>query len=220
MQHTVIIVAGGMGTRMQSVIPKQFLRIGHEIVLMRTLRIFRDYDPTLKRVVVLPEGEMTTWERLCHEEAFNINHTLVKGGETRFHSVKNALEQVDPSGLVAIHDGVRPLVSQQTLGRVFSRAEEKGNAIPVVPIPESIRYVGEGQTRAVPRNHYRLVQTPQVFHTQTLLRAYQQDYAPDFTDDASLVEKMGEAIHVVEGNVENIKITTQKDLELAGILLP
>lgn len=215
----MIIVAGGMGTRMQSVIPKQFLRIGHEIILMRTLRIFRDYDPSLKRVVVLPEGEINTWERLCREEAFNIDHTLVKGGETRFHSVKNGLEQVDPSGLIAIHDGVRPLVSQQTLGRVFTKAEEKGNAIPVVPIPESIRYVGEGQSRAVPRDHYRLVQTPQVFQTETLLRAYRQDYAPEFTDDASLVEKMGETIHVVEGNTENIKITTQKDLELAGILL-
>lgn len=219
MEKTVIIVAGGTGKRMQSIVPKQFLRIGHEIILMRTLRIFRDFDPGIKRILVLPEQEMPTWNRLCQEESFNIEHTVVKGGETRYHSVKNGLEQVNDAGLVGVHDGVRPLVSRHTLSRVFDKAREKGNAVPVTQIPESIRQLENGTSKAVPRDRYKLVQTPQVFESNMLKQAYQQAYAPEFTDDASLVEKMGEPIWVVDGNVENIKVTTQKDLELAGILL-
>ena len=215
----MIIVAGGVGKRMRSSVPKQFLRIGHEIILMRTLRIFRDFDPNIKRILVLPEQEMTTWQRLCREESFSIEHTLVGGGETRYHSVKNALEQVGRSELVAVHDGVRPLVSPHTISRVFDKAREKGNAIPVTEIPESIRHLENGTSKAVPRDRYRLVQTPQVFESKILKQAYQQEYARQLTDDASLVEKMGEPIWVVDGNVENIKITTQKDLELAGLLL-
>ncbi|MBS3805916.1 MAG: 2-C-methyl-D-erythritol 4-phosphate cytidylyltransferase [Bacteroidales bacterium] len=219
MEQSVIIVAGGVGKRMQSIVPKQFLRIGHEVILMRTLRIFRDFDPTIKQILVLPEQEMATWERLCRAESFSIEHTVVKGGDARYHSVKNGLQHVGDAELVAVHDGVRPLVSTHTLSRVFAKAREKGNAIPVTEIPESIRHLEDGTSKAVPRDRYKLVQTPQVFESETLQQAYQQDHAPEFTDDASLVEKMGEPIWVVDGNVENIKITTQKDLELAGILL-
>lgn len=219
MEKSVIIVAGGVGKRMQSIVPKQFLHIGHEIILMRSLRIFHDFDPAIKRIVVLPGKEMPTWERLCREESFSIDHTLVKGGETRYHSVKNGLELVNQQELVAVHDGVRPLVSPITLHRVFSKAQEKGNAIPVTEIPDSLRHVENDTSKAVPREHYKLVQTPQAFEAATLKRAYQQDYDPSLTDDASLVEKMGVPIYVVDGNVENIKITTQKDIELAGLLL-
>ena len=219
MHRTAIIVAGGVGTRMQSAIPKQFLRIGHEVILMRTLRVFYDYDPQMDLIVTLPEQEMPTWERLCQEEPFVIEHRVVRGGASRFHSVKNGLEHLLKPGLVAVHDGVRPLVSHETIRRVFEKAEAKGNAIPVTEIPESIRLIENDTSRAVARDKYRLVQTPQVFESSLLQKAYQQDYSNEFTDDASLVENMGTPIHIVEGNIENIKITTQKDLELAGILL-
>jgi len=204
---------------MQSAVPKQFLRIGHEIVLMRTLRIFYDFDPAIERIVVLPGQEIPTWEKLCQEEPFTIEHRVVEGGDTRYQSVKNGLHHLHKAGLVAIHDGVRPLVSAETIQRVIEKAKAKGNAIPVTEIPESIRFVENDTSRAVSRDHYRLVQTPQVFESSLLKKAYQQAYNSAFTDDASVVENMGTTIHTVEGNVENIKITTQKDLELAGILL-
>lgn len=200
--------------------PKQFLRIGHEIILMRTLRIFHDLDASTDLIVVLPEKEMPTWEKLCRDEPFALPHQVVKGGATRFHSVKNGLEKIKTPTLVAVHDGVRPLVSHETISRAFEKAEQDGNAIPVIDIPESIRYIENGTSKSVPRARYKLVQTPQVFQSTILLKAYQQGAAgTDFTDDASLVESMGAPIHVVEGNVENIKITTQKDLELAGLLV-
>jgi len=204
---------------MRSAIPKQFLRIGHEIVLMRSLRIFNDFDPAIELIVVLPGPEIPTWERLCQEELFTVEHTIVEGGDTRYASVKNGLDHIEKPGLVAVHDGVRPLVSHETIRRVFEKAEAKGNAIPVTEIPESIRFIENDTSRAVPRDQYRLVQTPQVFESSLLKKAYQQAYSSEFTDDASLVESMGTPVHIVEGNVENIKITTQKDLELAGILL-
>lgn len=204
---------------MQSSIPKQFLRIGHEIILMRTLRVFYDYDPGIELIVTLPEQEIPTWERLCKDEPFVIEHRVVRGGASRFHSVKNGLEHLQKPGLVAVHDGVRPLVSHETIRRVFEKARVKGNAIPVIEIPESVRFIENDTSRAVARDQYRLVQTPQVFESALLQEAYRQDYSEAFTDDASVVEKTGTPIHIVEGNVENIKITTQKDLELAGILL-
>ncbi len=219
MEKAIIIVAGGQGKRMQSRIPKQFLRIGHELILMRTLQAFHSFDPQIKRIVVLPEPEMATWERLCREEAFGIDHVLVAGGKERFHSVKNGLEHAPEEGLIGVHDGVRPLVSQQTIEKAFRQAEQSGNAVPVRPLPESIRRIDNGTSQAVDREKYRLVQTPQVFDAATLKKAYRQPYRQEFTDDASLVENMGIPIHVVEGNEENIKITTQKDLELASILL-
>jgi 2-C-methyl-D-erythritol 4-phosphate cytidylyltransferase len=219
MHKTAIIVAGGVGRRMQSSIPKQFLRIGHEIILMRTLRVFYDYDPGIELIVTLPEQEIPTWERLCKDEPFVIEHRVVRGGASRFHSVKNGLEHLQKPGLVAVHDGVRPLVSHETIRRVFEKARVKGNAIPVIEIPESVRFIENDTSRAVARDQYRLVQTPQVFESALLQEAYRQDYSEAFTDDASVVEKTGTPIHIVEGNVENIKITTQKDLELAGILL-
>mgnify|MGYP002395934301 CR=1 FL=1 len=169
--------------------------------------------------MVLPEGETDTWKKLCREEPFAINHTLVRGGNTRFHSVKSGVELVREDTLVAIHDGVRPLVSRHTIDRAFKKAEKTGNAIPVIDITDSVRQIEKGVSKAVKREDFKLVQTPQVFNSSLLKEAYRQDYREDFTDDASLVENLGYTIHVVEGNIENMKITTQKDLELAGILL-
>jgi len=219
MKRTAIIVAGGTGTRMESRLPKQFLRIRQEIILMKTMRTFHEFDKSMDLLIGLPAGEMSTWERLCKDENFQIPHRLTEGGETRFHTIKNALQYISSPSVVAVHDGVRPLVDQQTIQRAFEKAEASGNAIPVTDIHESIRMVTTSENKAVPRKYYKLVQTPQVFHSDIILKAYQQEYDPDFTDDASVVEKSGVSIHTVKGNPENIKITTKKDLAVAETLL-
>ncbi len=219
MKRIAIIVAGGTGTRMESRIPKQFLKIRNEVVLMKTIRTFHEFDQTMDLLIGLPATEMATWKRLCKEENFHIPHQLTKGGATRFHTIKNALEYISYPSVVAVHDGVRPLVNQTTIQRAFEKAEALGNAIPVTEIHESLRLVTASENKAVPRKYYRLVQTPQVFKSDILLNAYQQEYDPDFTDDASVVEKTGVSIRTVKGNPENIKITTKKDLAVAETLL-
>lgn len=219
MQKKVIIVAGGVGQRMQTAIPKQFLKVGGEIILMRSVRLFYEFNSTMELIIALPESQFETWNELCTTNRFNIPHRLVKGGETRFNTVKNALETIHKECLIAIHDGVRPLVSENTIAATFDKAEEKGNAIPVLPIHESIRYISKTENKAVTRINYKTVQTPQVFHSRILTNAYKQAYNPDFTDDASVVEKSGVFIETVEGNPENIKITTKKDLDIAEVLL-
>ena len=220
MKRIAIIAAGGSGTRMNASLPKQFMKIHGEILLMRTLRIFHTFDPTIWQILVLGESLQEEWIALCKKEHFQIVHTITGGGKTRFHSVKNALELISKPAVVAIHDAVRPLVNQQTLERVFQKAEEKGNAIPVADIHESIRRITPSINESLPREHYKLVQTPQVFRSELILEAYQQDYQPEFTDDASVVERLGKEIYTVKGNPENIKITTQKDLAVAETLMP
>jgi 2-C-methyl-D-erythritol 4-phosphate cytidylyltransferase len=220
MKRIAIIAAGGRGTRMESSLPKQFMKIHDEIILMRTLRIFHTFDPTIWQILVLGESLLDEWTALCKKEHFQIAHTITGGGKTRFHSVKNALELISKPAVVAIHDAVRPLVNQQTLDKVFMKAEEKGNAIPVADIHESIRKITPSINEALPREHYKLVQTPQAFKSELILKAYRQDYHPDFTDDASVVERLGNQIFTVNGNPENIKITTQKDLAVAETLMP
>jgi 2-C-methyl-D-erythritol 4-phosphate cytidylyltransferase len=219
MNKKVIIVAGGIGKRMNSNMPKQFLKIGDEIILMRTIRVFHEFDRSMELIVTLPGAQFETWNQLCEINHFTIPHRLVKGGETRFNSVKNALNTIHQECIIAVHDGVRPLVSQKTIKNAFKKAEEKGNAIPVVPINESIRYISETENKAVARTYYKTVQTPQVFRSKLLKEAYQQEFHPDFTDDASVVESKGAFIETIEGNTENIKITTKKDLDIAGVLL-
>jgi len=219
MHKKVIIVAGGVGKRMQSTTPKQFLKVGSEVILMRVIRLFYEFDSKMELIVTLPEGQFETWNQLCKANLFNIPHRLVKGGETRFNSVKNALETIHDECVIAVHDGVRPLVSKKTIEITFNKAEEKGNAIPVLPISESVRYISGTENKAVNRNYYKTVQTPQVFHRKVLVDAYQQVYKPEFTDDASVVEDMGVYIETIEGNSENIKITTKKDLDIAEVLL-
>ena len=219
MKRVAIIVAGGIGKRMDSRLPKQFLKIRDEIILMKTIRTFHAFDEDMDFIIGLPGSAISTWKKLCTEESFHIPHKLAEGGEARFHTVKNALQYVNTRSIIAVHDGVRPLVSQETIRRAFEKAEVSGNAIPVADIHESIRLVTDSENKAVPRSHYKLVQTPQVFRSDLLLNAYQQQYNPDFTDDASVVEKKGISINTVKGNPENIKITTKKDLAVAETLL-
>ena len=220
MHKYAIIVAGGKGERMGTEVPKQFLELAGKPILMRSIEKFFKTFPTLKIIVALPENQFDFWKELCYKYKFtSVPYQLVKGGETRFHSVKNALELVKNDGIVAIHDGVRPLVSSQTIITCFNEAEKNGNAIPVVPVVESIRYVNNEKSEAVKRSCYRLVQTPQCFSTKIILKAYQQKFDANFTDDASVVEKSGEKINLVKGNTENIKITTATDLIIAKSLI-
>jgi 2-C-methyl-D-erythritol 4-phosphate cytidylyltransferase len=215
MTNYALIVAGGSGTRMGSDIPKQFLQIKGLPVLMHTLNTFHAFDATIKLVLVLPESQIDYWQKLCREHCFKVPHAITKGGNTRFESVKNGLSLVDQPALIGIHDGVRPFVSPDTLKRCYHHARALGNAIPVLDAYESIRQVNEDSSVALDRSSIKLVQTPQVFHSDLLLQAYEQAYTPLFTDDASVVEAYGKTIHLVAGNRENIKITTPFDMVLA-----
>lgn len=222
MHKYAIIVAGGKGERMGENTPKQFLELNGKPILMHTIEKFKSTFQDIEIILALPENQIDFWEELCvlHHFPFSPKR-VVKGGKTRFHSVKNALTLVRGKGIVAIHDGVRPLVSSETLFSCFTVAEEKGNAIPVVEVIDSLRHVSkqEGTNNSVTRSCYKAVQTPQCFKSEVILKAYEQEFNPAFTDDASVVEKLGEPINLVGGNIENIKITTQQDLILAKALL-
>lgn len=225
MKESVIIVAGGKGLRMGADLPKQFLPIGGRPVLMHTLEAFERAIPGIQIVLVLPADQQEFWRDLCRRHDFTLPHRIATGGETRFHSVKNGLEGLQ-TDFVAVHDGVRPFVSSEVIRRSFEAAREHGAAIPVVPVVETVRRLctpnaerAEGTSMTVPRSQYRLVQTPQAFQLPLLLRAYRQPYQPDFTDDASVVEALGHPVALVEGNRENIKITTPFDLTIAEALL-
>jgi len=221
MKRSVIIVAGGSGSRMGGNVPKQFLCLAQKPILMHTIERFYQFDNQMNIIVVLPSAQHDYWRQLCSEYSFDkIDYQLVDGGETRFHSTLNGLTKVPVDGVVAVHDGVRPLVSKETLERCFRTAEQCGAVVPAVLINESIRKIeSDGSNNAVDRILYRLVQTPQVFDAQLLHRAFKQPYNPFFTDDASVVEQMGEKITIVEGNFENIKITRPIDLVLAEAIL-
>ncbi|MCH5328070.1 MAG: 2-C-methyl-D-erythritol 4-phosphate cytidylyltransferase [Coprobacter sp.] len=215
----VIIVAGGKGLRMGGDIPKQFRVIGDSPVLMHTLKAFYRYDNDIHIILVLPREQREYWNGLCRQYRFTIPHTLVDGGETRFASVRNGLEAVSPAGLVAVHDGVRPFVSQKVIAEAFTRAAETGAAIPVIEVTDSLREIrADGNSRSVPRQQYKSVQTPQVFRSDLLKEAYRQPYSEQFTDDASVAESAGYTVCLVPGNTENIKITTPQDLLLAEFL--
>jgi 2-C-methyl-D-erythritol 4-phosphate cytidylyltransferase len=219
MNQYVIIVAGGSGQRMQSVIPKQFLELAGKPILFHTLNKFVQYNPEIDITIVLPEYHINTWKELIKTHNYPVKHTIVCGGEIRFNSVKNGLNAIPNEGLVAVHDGVRPLVSLETIHKCFIDAELYGNAIPCIPIYETVRRVTDMNSRLEDRSALRLIQTPQVFKINLLKQAYNQSYKPQFTDDASVVENMGEQIHLVEGNRENIKITDPLDLVLAQAIL-
>ena len=214
-----LIVAGGKGMRMQSEIPKQFIEVVGKPLLMHTLEAFVKYDVEIKLVVVLPEKDIDLWNELCVKHNFVTTHQVVSGGETRFHSVMNGLDCLLEEGLVAIHDGVRPLVSQDTIARCFDGAAKFGSAIPTIELVESLRCIEETESKSVDRSAFRLVQTPQVFDITLLKNAYSQSFSPLFTDDASVVEAFGVSVHLENGNRENIKITTPFDLQLAALLL-
>ena len=214
-----IIVAGGKGMRMGKDLPKQFLPIDGTPILMHTLQAFYDYDPSMTLIVVLPSDQQAYWSRLCGDYHFTIPHSVAKGGETRFHSVKNGLTCIKEEGLVAVHDGVRPFVHRDTIDRCFAAAQASGAAVPVIEVVDSLRKAEDDGSRAVSRKDYRIVQTPQVFDISLLKEAYKQPYTVDFTDDASVVEAYGRKISLVEGNRENIKITSPFDLVIAEAFL-
>ena len=225
----VIIVAGGKGLRMGSDIPKQFLPIGGKPVLMRTMERFREYSPTLQIILVLPKAQQDYWRQLCQQYQFPLpveegvrggSYLLADGGETRFHSVQNGLALIpdDAEGVVGVHDGVRPFPSIEVIRNCYETAREKKAVIPVIPVVETVRQLEGATSFTVPRDEYRLVQTPQCFDIQLLKAANRQPYNDGFTDDASVVEAFGHAITLVEGNRENIKITTPYDLKIAEVL--
>lgn len=218
MKRYAIIVAGGSGQRMNSEVPKQFLKIKNEVILMKSIRAFALFDPAIEIIVALPENQLDIWRELIDAEQFEIKHTVVKGGATRFHSVKNALSAIGYDGFVAIHDGVRPLVSGDTINAAFETAKNKGNAVPYIDLTDSIRFVDGEKNTTTDRSKYKSIQTPQVFDTILIKKAYEQEFSESFTDDASVVEKLGIKINLVRGNPENIKITTQIDLKIAEAL--
>lgn len=218
MKRFVIIVAGGSGQRMESSIPKQFLSINKEIILMKSILSFHLFDANLKIIVTIPENHILFWNELCKTQDFNIEHIVVKGGQTRYHSVQNALKKVTNDGIVAIHDGVRPLVNQTTIENVFEIASINGNAVPYIDVVDSIRYTDSETNHFVDRNKYKLIQTPQAFNCSIIKNAYKQSWDETFTDDASVVEKLGVQINLVPGNRENIKITSQIDIKIAEVL--
>ncbi len=215
-----ILVAGGAGSRMQSTLPKQFISIGGQPVLMHTIRRFYTYNPQIELVVVLPPDQTETWQQLCREHAFNLPHQVVTGGATRFASVKNGLAAITAvRGIVAVHDGVRPFVPVNILRQAFAAAAKTNNAVVAVPLKESIREITATGNAARDRSQYRLIQTPQCFEISLLRRAYELPEEMTFTDDASVVEKLGEQIYLVDGAYENIKITTPEDLIWAEAFL-
>lgn len=223
MERFAILVAGGQGLRMGGDVPKQFLPLGGRPVLMHTIDRFREVFPDMHIIVVLPQGQHDYWYDLCRRHHLEGGFLTAPGGDTRFHSVLNGLNAIPADvseGLVGVHDGVRPFVSRDTLLRCYEEAARSGTAVPVTPVVETLRHVSpDGESVTVPRGDYRLVQTPQVFSLALLRQAYRQPYAPQFTDDASVVEALGERITLVEGNRENIKLTTPADLLLTkGIM--
>lgn len=218
MEKFALIVAGGSGSRMHTTVPKQYLELAGKPVLMRTLERFAEYDPQMRFVVVLAKDYFMFWQDLCQKYGFTIDHQLVAGGSTRFQSVRNGLEVLPEEGIVFIHDAVRPLVSLQTIRNCDRMATEKGNALPVLSLNDSLREVDCGGNRHVERSCFRLVQTPQTFRLDLIKKAYATAETKFFTDDASVCEAMGVTIKLVEGNPENIKITRPIDLHMAEYL--
>ena len=217
----IIIVAGGKGLRMGGEVPKQFLPVGGRPILMRTLERFRAYSETLQIILVLPKDQHDYWLQLCQEYDFQVDYQMTDGGTTRFHSVQCGLNLIpdDAEGVVGVHDGVRPFPNIEVIRNCYETAREKKAVIPVIPVVETVRHLSADKSQTVPRNDYRLVQTPQTFDIQLLKAANQQPYDDNFTDDASVVESYGHDITLVEGNRENIKITTPYDLKIAEVLI-
>ena len=220
MEKYALIVAGGSGLRMGTEIAKQFLPLGEKVVLMQTINAFHATDSAIKIVVVLPENQHLYWKELCKNYNFKIEHKIISGGKTRYNSVENGLKEIPNSAIVAIHDGVRPLVSGKTIEESYKKAEEFGNAIPIVPIRDSVRAIKEnGDSEIVDRTNLRLVQTPQTFLTDIIKKAYESTNSENFTDDASVVEHTNIKINSFVGDFENIKITTPNDLIYAETFL-
>jgi 2-C-methyl-D-erythritol 4-phosphate cytidylyltransferase len=209
-----IIVAGGSGSRMKSDIPKQFIEVGGLPILMHTLKQFKEADAEIELILVLPESQFEYWNMLCKKYS-TAPHQLVKGGKTRFQSGLNGLQVIENEGIVAIHDGVRPFVSIDIINESFKIAAEKGTAVVSVPSKDSVRVNGQ----AIDRSTVRLIQTPQTFQISLIKKAFETEELSTFTDDASVAEHAGFTINLIEGNYENIKITTPEDLLWAEVIL-
>lgn len=214
-----IIVAAGSGTRMGSRIPKQFLELASKPILRHTIEPFLKMENPAQIILVLSPEYKEWWKEYCRKEMFLPKYHLPSGGFTRFHSVKNALDHVPDGALVAIHDGVRPFVTPDFLEELFQKAEKLKAVVPACKPVESIREVSDDRSFILKRDNIRLIQTPQVFHSELVKAAYSQPFNEDFTDDASVVEYYGETIHLVEGIRSNIKITTSEDMVIANALL-
>lgn len=210
-----IIVAGGSGSRMKSSLPKQFIELAGKPILMKTIEVFKRFNSEMKIIVVLAQQQIIFWNELCNKHTFVIDHEVIAGGDTRYQSVKNGLSVISGDGLVAIHDGVRPLVSNETINRCFRMASIYGNSVPCISVYESVRCVEGDTNKIIDREKLRLIQTPQIFSCSQIKEAYNQLFDVNFTDDASVLERMGYLIHLTEGNPENIKITDPFDLYMA-----
>lgn len=221
MKKFALIVAGGSGNRMGTETPKQFILLDGKPILMHTIETFYDYDPEMGIVVVLPLTQIYAWRDLCISLSFEIPHRAISGGDTRFQSVKSGLQHIECEGIVFIHDGVRPFVGRQTIESCYRNASILGNTIPVVPVSESVRWYKDNSENSKPldRNCIWLVQTPQTFKVSLIKKAYEQPYYEEFTDDASVFEKMGKPVFLTQGNRENIKITWPEDLALAEFFM-
>lgn len=219
LKEYALIVAGGKGTRIQSHVPKQYLEVNGLPILMHTINAFFRYAENITVILVLPQDDFTRWAELCNKFQFNKPVILQPGGDTRFQSVKNGLEKISGGGLVAIHDGVRPLVSEDIIGASFRLAAVHKSAVAAVRLKESIRMTDQDNTKAVDRSRFRLIQTPQTFDVNLIKQAYTSKEDQSLTDDASVAERAGHMISLFKGSYENIKITTQEDLVIAAALL-
>lgn len=219
MKHYAIIVAAGSGNRMNADIPKQFMLLASKPILMHTIQRFFEADPFVEIIVVVSKNEIDSWKKTCEQFSFTIPHLMQEGGETRFHSVKKGLNAVNKKSIVAIHDGARPFVNKTLINRCFMEAEKHGNAVPAIPVNESMRRVEGDHSEPADRSAYVLIQTPQCFDSEILKDAYDTDHKNIFTDDASVVEFHGETIHLISGERENIKITYPHDLIIAESIL-
>lgn len=219
MHRSTIIVAGGSGKRLGGPVPKQFQTVKGRPLLMWTIEAFHRFDAAMPLIVVLPHAHFDIWRALCMGHRFFIEHQVVAGGEQRWHSVKAGLEKVEGDGLVAVHDGVRPLVSKELIGRCFDAADKHAVAIPVVPVVPSIRETTADGSRALDRSRLLAVQTPQCFHTDLLRKAFALPYDATFTDEATMVERLGVKVNLVEGEESNIKVTSVMDMKLVEAFL-
>ena len=215
----VVIVAGGLGLRMGSIVPKQFLPLLGKPILCYAIEAFANAMPGIHQILVLPSDQVQTAQTLLRSYSNTVDVTIVVGGQTRYHSVQNGLRKVHDDGVVFVHDGVRPLISTDLIVKCYKQALEKGSAIPVMPVVESIRMIDGDVSTAVDRDKLRIIQTPQTFRTEIILPAFQQEYDPSFTDEATVVEANGTKVYLIDGMRGNIKITTPEDMTIAETLI-
>ncbi len=219
MDYYVIILAGGKGNRMQNEIPKHFLSLNNKLLLSYSLEKFYHAIPGIRIILVLGKNDISKWKSHCTQENIKIPHHITEGGPERFHSVKNGLSLVKNSGLIAIHDAARPLLSSDLIQRCFTHSAKHGNAIPAIEVKDSLRQLDGALSTAVKREDFRIIQTPQCFRSESIIEAYRQAYSPEFTDDASVLEKLGKPIHLIPGEENNIKITYPSDMKFAEAVL-